>query len=302
MSRSPRWATSTVLVPVLFGTGIFVGSALILVLLGAFSLRVLMGASYASSAMWVGVVAASLVLAVLAGVLARRHLAAGVLSGSEHGDQPWLRSSDDHPALSRPAARDPNAVAALAFAALSIPLYFVVLFSVSAVLLGGVTWRRRRTEGLPDSKMVTAALVLGAVSLGAVVVQYTSHAITIATEDAVRGDQLRVGDCWKIAEGPGPVARQDCAGRHRWEVFAIIDDPSPPGVPYPGVEALHARGRTACEPRFPGYAGRPLDTSELEVIASVPTETRWNQGSRRMDCSVGRRNGMAMAGSVKGPT
>ncbi len=298
--RFPRWASATALVPVLFGTAMFIVAAVILPLVGAFFLRLLTGVSaYRSSAVWAGVVSASLILAVVLGVVSGRRFAAGVFPGVKGDNDGSWWSSDDLPASSRPATQDPNAVASLVLGVLAIPLYAVVPLGICAVLLGSVTWRRRRAAGLPDSRIVTAALILGALSLGGVVVEYTSLAITIGTEDGISGDELRPGDCWKVAEGPGPVVQQDCAGRHRYEVFAVIDDPSPPGAPYPGVEPLQARGKAACEGLFQQYAGRPLGGSNLEVIASVPTSTRWNEGNRRLRCSVGRPNGSAKAGSVK---
>jgi hypothetical protein len=120
------------------------------------------------------------------------------------------------------------------------------------------------------------------------------------SEEGVEYTELRPGDCF---ERPGErfvrAVRQDCNRPHDLEVFATVDDPAPPGAPYPGQEILEREAAVACLPQFEAYVGVPFDQSELVFTRYVPTERSWRDDDRLLLCTLSAKEGQ-LQGPAKG--
>lgn len=155
--------------------------------------------------------------------------------------------------------------------------------------------RRRGQEGQYVAHIVVIAVFIGGLS-----------AVTILFALGQRPSlQLAVGDCFSSdrRSGMAQIAAIPCQLPHDFEVFAALSEPSPPGTPFPGLEALGARLRPQCEQLYPGYVGVPFDrNAPTQIRTFVPEESYWVLDIRAMFCVLSDPGGAQLVGSYRRST
>ena len=171
---------------------------------------------------------------------------------------------------------------------ISLVLAVVILVAVLAVVVAS----RARRDNRPRS---TPALVIGFVALA---VGICTAAVVAAnrSEGGVAYTELVPGDC---LEKPGSTLvradRVDCSEPHDLEVFALVDDPSPRDAEYPGQAILEREANVACPPQFQSYVDPAIDQATLGFTFFVPTKANWDDGNRRLLCTVSASSGQLNA-------
>jgi hypothetical protein len=93
-----------------------------------------------------------------------------------------------------------------------------------------------------------------------------------------------------IALANGGVEQASCSGSHSHEVVAVLVRPEAAGTPL--IAEVAAAADASCRTAAVAYLGLPDgSTGSSEVLAGLPTETAWNEGSRTLVCLVGAPNG-----------
>jgi hypothetical protein len=106
---------------------------------------------------------------------------------------------------------------------------------------------------------------------------------------------LAVGDCIGSlsAQGQAAVPQVDCAGKHNWEVAALV--PSAGDV-YPGEAVLRQLADTECAKAFTTYVGVEPGYSPFGATFIAPNQVHWSDpANRHIACLVGSE-----AGDLKG--
>ena len=104
--------------------------------------------------------------------------------------------------------------------------------------------------------------------------------------DASTAEDLKVGDCLNDAELSGIVTSVpvvSCEEPHDSEAYAEFDLDE---GPYPGSDAIVARGDAGCVEAFAAFVGIPRNESHLAYSYYQPTESSWPQGDRRILCEI----------------
>lgn len=88
------------------------------------------------------------------------------------------------------------------------------------------------------------------------------------------------------------VRTTDCLNPHAYEVFAtsteaFADASTESNADYPGIEGVFALGQEFCESEYDEFVGGDFATSPWQVWTFVPTENRWSEGDRNVQCLVG---------------
>lgn len=97
---------------------------------------------------------------------------------------------------------------------------------------------------------------------------------------------------------PSATKPVDCATAHDGEVVGTIQYPHEGA--YPGEAALLDYAQAPCVEAFGTYVGSTFEASELDMIASYPTDLSWGKGDRQLACIAGKTDGSSLTGSVKG--
>lgn len=138
------------------------------------------------------------------------------------------------------------------------------------------------------SPRVDAALALGLACVALLALNLVVVVVRSGGEDSVAYRTLRPDDC--IARPPvevRTVQRSPCNRPHDLEVVAVIEDPAPEGAPYPGKERLIETTAAACAPMLRARVGT-ADLAQFNQLDLVPSETSWDDGNRRLVCTLGR--------------
>jgi hypothetical protein len=97
-----------------------------------------------------------------------------------------------------------------------------------------------------------------------------------------------------------PSARVvDCDGPHQQEVYAIVDQPSDPGAPYPGDDVLAAFADDRCLAAFTPYTGVDYRASHYDIANARPDQAAWDRGERRVICALHDVDFAELTGSAK---
>ena len=82
------------------------------------------------------------------------------------------------------------------------------------------------------------------------------------------------------------VRTTNCTNPHAYEVFAVGSSVFGESE-YPGVEAVFAQAQSYCQQQYSSFIGGDFATSPWEVWTFAPTEGRWDDGERSVQCIVG---------------
>lgn len=198
------------------------------------------------------------------------------------------------PYLPQPDARSTAPAPGLATAALvcgitGLVLFFFVVPSIVAVVLGLIAWNRARRAPSPGDGRgrALAGWILGVIGI----VGFVAFVIgAIATdgfdEDTISIYDVHPGQCIDFADDSdvaGDVPRRDCDEPHDGEVFLVgsvgsADD-------FPGTSELERRAEAVCiGDAFEQYVGTAYDDSALDVTYVTPSEDSWAAGDRDVVC------------------
>lgn len=159
----------------------------------------------------------------------------------------------------------------------------------------GLEARRRAAEG-------TAQLIFPLGLIGVVVAGLAVVTLLFATGQKP-SLQLTVGDCFSRDQAGSiqQVATIPCQLPHDWEIFAVFDDPRPPGAPYPGLGPLLDSHRPDCAARYVGYVGVPFDrNAPTQVDVLGPEDSYWELDIRTIYCALTAvRRGDQLVGSKR---
>ncbi len=143
---------------------------------------------------------------------------------------------------------------------------------------------------------LAGVLVLGAILIGGFLFWNRLKDTALVTE-------LAEGQCvtefFSPAEGEFrnifAVETTDCVNQHAYEVFAVSEsvfaefseELAAPAAAYEGIEQTFSIGEQYCRDRYDDFVGGDFVTSPWQVWTFVPTELRWENGDRRVQCLVG---------------
>lgn len=114
-------------------------------------------------------------------------------------------------------------------------------------------------------------------------------------------DDLSVGTCFQTPTDV-EIAIVDvvsCEDRHDEEVYAIKGLPYAVDAPYPGPLTVDEAAFAACLEDFRSFVGVPYETSVLDVLWLSPTGESWDEGDRRVVCSVVQFNLQRSVGTAR---
>ena len=121
-------------------------------------------------------------------------------------------------------------------------------------------------------------------------------------KDTARVTELDAGTCVSefFSEVEGEfrnvffVDTTDCVNPHAYEVFSVSEtvfanhsEELDATAEYLGIDETFAIGQDFCRAMYDDFVGGDFETSPWEVWTFVPTEPRWNDGDRRVQCMVG---------------
>jgi hypothetical protein len=152
--------------------------------------------------------------------------------------------------------------------------------------------RRRRWEGRSQYAvhLLVLAVVIGGLSLVTILYAIGHRATT----------EVQVGDCFSSDRmvSIDTISTIPCILPHDFEVFAVLREPSPPGAPYPGIEALHEQLRSRCKPLYADYVGVPFgDEAPTTFDTFIPEESFWRLDIRTEFCALQDWRDRQMMGS-----
>ena len=152
--------------------------------------------------------------------------------------------------------------------------------------------RRRRKRGL-DHYLIHGLFL-------AVAIAGLSLATMLFAVGQKSSLQVAVGDCFSLDRlvSIEEVATIPCQLPHDIEVYAVFEDPSPPGAPYPGIDVIHRRVRVQCEQLYKGYVGVPWSKkAPTRIDTFVPEESYWRLNIRTEFCGLRHLRDQQLVGS-----
>ncbi|NEA55313.1 DUF4190 domain-containing protein [Streptomyces sp. SID13666] len=196
-----------------------------------------------------------------------------------------------------PQSMNGMAIASFVLAVSCIPVFGVVFGIVALAQI-----RKRGQQG--------KALAVSGIAVSGVATLFLAVVITLgvvgALNSGTRTDDLRTGQCFNLhgdslSESSGESKGVDvvpCAEEHDAETFGVtsLSDAS---SDYPGDDAVQTMADTKCNVLAEDYldgSGRSVDS--LSIYYSLPRESGWSNGDRRVTCFFGD-GGRKMTGSVK---
>ena len=199
---------------------------------------------------------------------------------------PWALPPGTH----RPTPSPGLATAALVCGIVGLVLFFVVVPSVVALVLGLIAWQRARAApGLGDARgRALGGWILGLVGvLGFVAIMVTAVVNgDLDDDDSVGVEELQAGLCIDVPDDDRifEVPERDCDEPHDAEVFAIRELD---GASYPGDEAVQQRASEVCSgTAFEEYFSVPYLDSSLDATYLWPTEENWSAGDHEVVCAA----------------
>ena len=211
------------------------------------------------------------------------------------------------------SARSPRASTGLATAALvcgivGLFVFFLLVVSVVALVLGLVAASRAKQAPAPGSGLgrARAGWILGAFGIAGFVAMIVGIAATGGFEfDEVSVLDLDVGDCVDLPDDTGlfdeisELTARECDEPHDAEVF-LVDELAIDSDEYPGVETVTTEVDAMCSgPAFEDYVGTAHADSELDTFLLYPTEQTWDD-DRGFVCMAITVDGSQLQDSVEG--
>jgi len=207
------------------------------------------------------------------------------------------------PGAHRPAPSPGLATAALVCGIAGLLLFFIVVPSVVALVLGLIAWQRARAAPGPGDARgrALAGWILGLIGvLGFVAILVSAFATGDFDDDTLGVDELRAGQCIDVPSGDeiSTVPERDCDEPHDAEVYLVR---RLEGSNYPGDEAVQRRADEVCSgTAFEEYFGVSSTRSALAVQYLWPGEENWHAGDHDVVCAAVRGDGRQLTSSMAG--
>ena len=141
----------------------------------------------------------------------------------------------------------------------------------------------------------TLAVLLGAVA-GLAVVLYRPEGRQVDFA------ALQPGECFNRTMLGVDVVRLlevGCDHSHRHEVFAVIHYPAPPGVGFPGRDAIQQVAKSSCADPLDSYLAGASLPAGLQLGYVYPEQQRWDKGERTIICEVFNADGSSRHRSIR---
>ena len=154
--------------------------------------------------------------------------------------------------------------------------------------------RRRRKRGL-DHYLIHGLFL-------AVAIAGLSLATMLYAVGQKSSLQVVVGDCFSLDRMVSieEVAAIPCQLPHDIEVYAVFEDPSPAGSPYPGIDVLHKKVRAICEHLYEGYVGVPWSKqAPTRIDTFIPEDSYWRLNIRTEFCGLRHLRDQQLIGSYR---
>ncbi|WP_420619869.1 septum formation family protein [Candidatus Poriferisocius sp.] len=92
-----------------------------------------------------------------------------------------------------------------------------------------------------------------------------------------------------------------CTRPHNAQVYAIVAHEAPPGIPYPGEEAVNSWGQEQCYDQFEPFVGLVYEKSQLDIGMITPSRTDWEgeESRQRISCFVHSYKGLLIIGTME---
>jgi len=182
-----------------------------------------------------------------------------------------------------------------------IPLFFVLVLPIVAIVLGAVALSRVQRAGGRGRGRAWAGLVLGIVGVLLFVGIVVIGALLGWYGDDVAADDLEVGQCVELDVDDTEISSLplvDCDEPHQAEVYLVEDIEG--GDEIPDTDSLIARGQELCAgDAFEAYVGTSYEQSELEFYTVYPSEDTWEDGDREIVCLAIRPDGGDLTATVR---
>jgi hypothetical protein len=207
------------------------------------------------------------------------------------------------PGIHRPTPSPGLATAALVCGIAGLLLFFIVVPSIVALVLGLIAWQRARAAPGPGDGRgrALAGWILGLIGvLGFVAILVSAIATGDFDDDSLGVDELRAGQCINVPsdEQISTVAERDCDEPHDAEVYLVR---RLEGSSYPGDEAVQRRADEVCSgPAFEDYFAVSYAHSALAVQYLWPGEDNWRDGDHDVVCAAVRGDGRPLTSSMAG--
>jgi hypothetical protein len=118
---------------------------------------------------------------------------------------------------------------------------------------------------------------------------------------------VEAGDCFNssaIASSTGLVEVTDleivpCEQAHDFETYAVVDYPVARGDDFPGGDALSEYATIECADRFTNFVGVAWIDAGYDIVPLVPSQERWRDGDRELECALIRMDGQPMQATAR---
>jgi hypothetical protein len=189
------------------------------------------------------------------------------------------------------------AIAGVLCGIIGVPLFFIPVPAVLAVVLGVIGHRRARDLGGEIMAVIGVTLGVVVVLLFGLLLVRNFYDVTNLTSTS----NIGVGTCLKEVYPERDVVRKNCSARHGSEVVGIVRHPAPPGAPYPQGFDLNFEANDLCRSPFAEYVGATYDQSpSTDGFVTYPTEAEWRRGDRTVVCFAIGKPAVPSIGSVRG--
>ncbi len=199
------------------------------------------------------------------------------------------------------------ATASLVLGIVGLPMFFALVPSILALVLGLVAWSRAKAAPGPNDGRgrALAGWVLGLVGVVAFLGLIVGGGFAgWYDEDEVGVNELEVGQCVDVdhdARQLSTVPRHDCDEDHGGEVYLVQAVEGTAHDEYPGDESMRRQAEDVCAgDGFEEYVGTPYARSALEFVYLTPTDDSWEQDDRTVICIAVRPDGGTLDESVEG--
>lgn len=162
--------------------------------------------------------------------------------------------------------------------------------------------KRSALSRIPWGWIVVGVFVLGGAVVGWMNTAGRSDTGEINKAGELAPTDLRVGDCFDLAEPEASevekTAAKPCAEPHAYEVFFTGEMPA---GEYPAESAFQEYVDANCVPAFTTYVGTSYESSTLDVLWFFPSDEGWRENDRTIQCSLyDPPAGTQVTGSLKG--
>ena len=178
-----------------------------------------------------------------------------------------------------------------------------VVGAIAAIITGTKGKKAIRNSGYAKSGagMATAGQILGWVNIAFSVIGIgLAVAIAVFVSSHKSYTSLNPGDCFNRTSSGGVlsslVKHVSCDKPHQAETVGAFDYPAASGAAWPGVAELGVAANQRCATMARDYVSSPDPSLQLQYF--YPLRPAWDNGVRKVVCTVVRVDGSKLTGAV----